>query len=447
MWIQVVLLGVMLGQAPPAPQARSDAALLDAARLGDVARAKALIAAGADVHAVDYRGFTPLLWACAGAPPELVRLLLESGASPDPRAGDGTTALMLAAANGLTETARLLLSRGADATATKEGMTARQLAADRGHLEVATLLEQAETLALRLIQAASDGQAVLVRQLTALGAPVNARNARGVSPLMLAARTGDLGLLHFLLARGADMSVRDANGETVFDWAEKSPATAKYVRAFLADRPVKRAMSAAPASPEVPDVSASLRALEAALARAAAESRPSRAVYQRAGTALSGLLKLSTRWPASSPENYRISLAADVRSLGAAIDSQDTARLNTTLESLAEDLEAKLEHCLASGGKLGGAVVVRVRTVQGGQESESWQVFYMPKVFEASPTASPDLFPQLSSPTDERLVPGRYLMWLRNPGTGAVGERTVVKVGEGRQELMIDLPVPGGAPK
>ena len=78
-----------------------------------------------------------------------------------------------------------------------------------------------------------------------------------------------------------------------------------------------------------------------------------------------------------------------------------------------------------------------------GAEAGRWQVFYMPKIFEVSPSASPDLFPQLSSPTEELMVPGRYLMWVRNPATSAVGERTVVKIGEGRKELMVDLPVPG----
>jgi hypothetical protein len=33
-------------------------------------------------------------------------------------------------------------------------------------------------------------------------------------------------------------------------------------------------------------------------------------------------------------------------------------------------------------------------------------------------------------------------MWVRNPSTNTVGERTVVKVGEGRKELIVDLPVP-----
>ena len=90
-------------------------------------------------------------------------------------------------------------------------------------------------------------------------------------------------------------------------------------------------------------------------------------------------------------------------------------------------------------------MLVRVRTVQSGQEAGEWQVFYMPRIFEVSPNAVPDLFPQLSSPTEELIVPGRYLMWVRNPATSKVGERTVVKVGEGRKELVVDLPVPAEA--
>jgi hypothetical protein len=116
--------------------------------------------------------------------------------------------------------------------------------------------------------------------------------------------------------------------------------------------------------------------------------------------------------------------------------------LREALLALADDLEAKLEHCRKSGGRLGGSVLVRVRTVQAGTEAPRWQVFYMPKIFEIAPSATPDLFPQLSSPTEDLLVPGRYLMWVRNPSTNTVGERTVVKVGEGRKELIVDLPVP-----
>jgi hypothetical protein len=82
----------------------------------------------------------------------------------------------------------------------------------------------------------------------------------------------------------------------------------------------------------------------------------------------------------------------------------------------------------------------------GSAEIKSWQVFYMPRVFEVVANASPDVFPQLSSPTQETLVPGRYVMWVRDPTTARLGERTVVKVGEGKMELLLDLPVPAALP-
>ena len=57
---------------------------------------------------------------------------------------------------------------------------------------------------------------------------------------MIAARNGDLGILQFLLARGADPSARDAQGQTAFDWAERSPETGKHVVLFLLDRGLSR---------------------------------------------------------------------------------------------------------------------------------------------------------------------------------------------------------------
>jgi hypothetical protein len=131
-----------------------------------------------------------------------------------------------------------------------------------------------------------------------------------------------------------------------------------------------------------------------------------------------------------------------VKALEGALTTGNVDALVATTDSVAEDLEVKLEHCNRSGGKLGGSVIVRVRTVKGSDEIASWQVFYMPRVFEAAPNASPDLFPQLSSPTEDTLVPGRYVMWARDPVSSRVGERTVVKVGEGKKELVLDLPVP-----
>jgi len=167
-----------------------------------------------------------------------------------------------------------------------------------------------------------------------------------------------------------------------------------------------------------------------------------RQAQRRAGAALAQLRMLASNWPAESPEDYRVNLATDKSALEAALRAGDAGSIAATVQALAEDLEIKLEHCTRSGGKLGGAVTVRVRTLQGSDEIKSWQVFYMPKVLEAAENASPDLFPQLSSPTEEALVPGRYVMWVRDPSTSKVGERTVVKVGEGKKELILELPVP-----
>jgi ankyrin repeat protein len=419
MFLSVVLVVLLMSQATtPAQAVAAGADLLESAKLGDPVRARELLSKGDGVNTSDRRGFTPLIWAAASGNVELARLLLESGAAVNRRANDGTTALMLASANGFTEVVRALLLRGADVTATRGGVKARQLALERGHADLVTLLEQAEVLGTRLLQAASEGNDTVVRQLLAQGAPVNVTDERGATALMIAARNGDLGMLQALLSRGADPYARDSQGQTVFGWAEPSPTTAKYVTAFLLDRGISREVPRPSPPPQSPQVKASLSTLAAVLARVP-----------------------------HSPDDYRDNLAGDVSALEAALKVGDVEGLAATLQSVAEDLEVKLEHCTKSGGKLGGSVVVHVRTLQGSEETRSWQVFYMPKVFEAATNASPNLFPQLSSPTEETLVPGRYVMWARDPATARLGERTVVNVGEGRKELLLDLPVPPALPR
>ena len=438
------VLGVqLLGQtAPLAQTASANADLIASAKLGELARVRELLSNGAAVNTSDRRGMTPLMWASASGNLEVVQQLLERGAVVDRRAADGTTALMLASANGFTETVRALLGRGADVTASRGGVKARQLAFDRGYADVVSLLDRAETLGGRLLLAAAEGNDTVVRQLLATGAPANVTNERGETALMMAARNGDLGMLQALLSRGADASIRDSQGKTVVEWAEPSPTTAKYVIAFLTDRGISKE-AARPSGPtQSPQVKASLVTLAAVLARIPPASAPVRAAQRQANAALSQLQALSAKWPAESPADYRDNLAGDIAALESALSSGNIDNLAAALQSLAEDLEIKLEHCTMSGGRLGGSVIVRVRTLQGGEERKSWQVFYMPRIFEAAGNASPDLFPQLSSPTEETLVPGRYVMWVRDPATARVGERTVVKVGDGKKELLLDLPVP-----
>jgi ankyrin repeat protein len=456
----VLLVGLSLGQSATPASAATNAQLLEAAKLGQAAAVKELLSAGAAVNAGDRRGFTALMWACVGGSTAVVRELIDNGAAVNGRASDGTTPLMLAATNGFLDITRALLLKGADVNAARGAVRARQLAAERGHAEVVALLEQAEGLAARLLRAAVEGNDTAVRQWLAAGAPIDATDERGATALLIAARNADLGMLQTLLARGADVGVRDATNQGIFAWAEASPSTAKYVVAFLSDHGASRDAPRRPVAAQPPQVKASLDALAVNLSRISSPSPRIRSVLQRATLALSQLQKLSVQWPAESPEDYRDNLSEEVKALEAALATPPAAgdrrspagagsveKVAAAIESIAEDLEVKLEHCNRSGGKLGGSVTVRVRTIQGSNEIRSWQVFYMPRVFEAAANASPDLFPQLSSPTEDTLVPGRYVMWVRDPASARIGERTVIKIGEGKKELTLDLPVPPPSPR
>ena len=82
---------------------------MDVAARGDLAAAKLLIERGADVNAVDHRGYTALILAAHydGDAVELVRLLLARGADINAIA-EGETAASLAARRGETEVTKIL---------------------------------------------------------------------------------------------------------------------------------------------------------------------------------------------------------------------------------------------------------------------------------------------------------------------------------------------------
>jgi len=338
---------------------------------------------------------------------------------------------------------------------------------------------------LDLVAAAKLADIPRVRELVAGGAPVDTADRRGYTPLMWAAAAGSVELTTYLIERGARVDSRAGDGATALYLAAANGAT-EVVKLLLArgadpsaarngrtprqaalargqadlagllqqaetlgvrDRKDPGAAPRRTTPPPAPAIVDSLRRLDALLDTIPAAAGAAGDAHRRAASALSELQMLAAKWPAQSPEDYRASVSDLAGALEGAIGRKNPEQVDALLPALADDLEAKLEHCQRSGGKLGGSVLVRVRTVQAGAEAGRWQVFYMPKILEVSPSATGDLFPQLSSPTEDLLVPGRYLMWVRNPSTGMVGERTVVKVGEGRKELVVDLPVPAAPAK
>ena len=84
---------------------RPEDLLFDAARRGDVATIKALLAEGTGVNTQDGRGYTALILAAYDNHIEAVRVLLEAGADPNRHDASGNTALMGVSFKGFPEIA------------------------------------------------------------------------------------------------------------------------------------------------------------------------------------------------------------------------------------------------------------------------------------------------------------------------------------------------------
>jgi ankyrin repeat protein len=104
-------------------------------RLGIV---RLLLDRGADVNGRDKAGNTPLSSAVYARTPDIARLLLDRGADPNARDATGRTALMMAQSPDI---ARLLVERGADVNVRDaNGATALSLAAKSGSLDIIRFL-------------------------------------------------------------------------------------------------------------------------------------------------------------------------------------------------------------------------------------------------------------------------------------------------------------------
>ena len=84
---------------------------------------------------------------------DLVRNLLQAGASPNAKSDGDATVLMWAAARGHVEVVKLLLESGAESDArTRKGRTAIDIATQEGHDHVAALLRENGEAGVRLAE-------------------------------------------------------------------------------------------------------------------------------------------------------------------------------------------------------------------------------------------------------------------------------------------------------
>jgi ankyrin repeat protein len=175
---------------------------------GDVAEARRLLKAGADVTLANNYGATPMTLAAEVANTDMLKLLLEVGANADSPNPDGQTALMAVARTGNVEAARLLLDKGATIDAKEKwgGQTALMWASARRHPEMMQLL----------ISKGADVNAASIdrdyqRHVTAEGRP-KSLDSGGLTPLHYAARENCLACVDVLLKNNADIDLPDPDG-------------------------------------------------------------------------------------------------------------------------------------------------------------------------------------------------------------------------------------------
>ena len=179
-------------------------ALISAAREGDAAVVKDLLAQGASVHASDERGVTALIAAAYQNQLEAAKLLIEAGADVNVQDDTQQSAYLIPTADGYLELLKLTLESGADVHSLDSyNGTGLIRAADRGHVEIIEELLKTDididhvnrlgwTALLEAIILGDGGprHTEVVRLLVEAGADVNLADGNGVTPLAHARQRG-----------------------------------------------------------------------------------------------------------------------------------------------------------------------------------------------------------------------------------------------------------------
>lgn len=164
-----------------------------------------------DADAADNYERTPLYMACMSGHTEIVHRLLEKS-NVNVKCICGTTAVSKAAENGYVEILRLLLQKGASTnTKNQDGESPKDLATRNGHLNIlGKLREYEEKHQAMLFKAAKNGSVSEVRRLTDGGIDAEVRSEFGTSALDQAAQNGKVEVVRFLLEEKS-VSAKQAN--------------------------------------------------------------------------------------------------------------------------------------------------------------------------------------------------------------------------------------------
>lgn len=228
---------------------------------GAAATARLLLDSGADLWLLDAEGLDALAHACGGSSPECAQMLLEAGADPDRHDPKGSTPLIRACQSidsvgaASARCCSALLAAGADPNrATDAGETALFWAARFGLGAAAGVLLRAGALqtptfdgTTPLMAACEQDCAAVARLLLKRGGDADARDTDGNTALIRASLDRAPLCARVLLAAGADIDAANLAGRTA--WTDADGATRQALLEARASRELSALEASTPSTP------------------------------------------------------------------------------------------------------------------------------------------------------------------------------------------------------
>jgi len=257
---KLVKLLLEAGAEAEASRSGGETALMTAARTGNLEAVEALLAHGADPNASERNAQTALMWASAEGHEPVVKALIAAGADLRATLDSGFNPLFFAVREGRADVARTLLAAGYDVNEALQRRTRPQYQhADSGMSPLILAIENGHyELAVALLEAGADpndertGYTPL-HTITWVRKPKNSDYGSDPAP----EGSGNLSSLQFvqtLVAMGADVNRRLANGHSIAPKINVQGATPFLFAADKADVPLMKTLLDLGADPLLPNV-------------------------------------------------------------------------------------------------------------------------------------------------------------------------------------------------